>query len=133
MRQKIRKFGEEKAVTTPKKIDSDLSLSIFRTRQVLQAQPFAKLLANMTQGAIKKTPKASFSKTKKPQSKGRVVKPKKAKSSTADKVIKKFSSGLVAQTEALLGERAGHLELIGKGKKGDKLAATKKGGSKKFG
>jgi hypothetical protein len=46
---------------------------------------------------------------------------------------KKFTAGLTAKTEALLGERAGHLELIGKGKKGKDKKATIKGGSKKFG
>lgn len=61
----------------------------------------------------------------------KVAKPKKSKGS-ADKVLKKFTSGLVAKTEALLGERAGHLELIGQGKKkGAKLQV--KGGSKRFG
>lgn len=61
----------------------------------------------------------------------KVSKPKNSKSA-ASKVLKKFTSGMVAKTEALLGERAGHLELIGKGKKpGQKL--TNKGGSKKFG
>ncbi len=90
----------------------------------------------MTQGAIKKTAKPAFaSKAKKhePKKTGRVVKPKKAKSSTADKITKKFSSGLISQTEALLGERAGHLELIGKGRKGKKAETAKKGGTKKFG
>lgn len=48
-----------------------------------------------------------------------------------DKLDKKFTAGLIGKTEAMLGERAGHLELIGKGKKGKKL--TVKGGSKKFG
>ncbi len=48
-----------------------------------------------------------------------------------DKLNKKFTSGLTAKTEKLLGERAGHLELIGKGNKGKKL--TQKGGSKRFG
>lgn len=49
-----------------------------------------------------------------------------------DKTHKKFTSGLTAKTEALLGERVGHLELIGKGKKANKkLGIT--AGSKKFG
>ncbi|ATY65348.1 family UPF0390 [Cordyceps militaris] len=48
-----------------------------------------------------------------------------------DTLNKKFTSGLIGKTEAMLGERAGHLELIGKGKKGKKL--TVKGGSKRFG
>ncbi|KAL9476574.1 hypothetical protein ACSS6W_006415 [Trichoderma asperelloides] len=61
----------------------------------------------------------------------KVTKPKKSKPS-ADKLLKKFTSGMAAKTEALLGERAGHLELIGPGKKGSKKL-SQKGGSKKFG
>lgn len=91
----------------------------------------------MAQGAVKKKSQLVFAgkaKQKQPQQRGgRVVKPKKAKSTTADKITKKFSSGLIGKTEAMLGERAGHLELIGKGKKAEKSDASKKGGSKKFG
>lgn len=62
---------------------------------------------------------------------GAVNKPKRSKS-TADKVQKKFTSGMVARTEAMLGERVGHLELLGKGrKKGEEKVF--KGGSRKFG
>ncbi|KAI1380961.1 hypothetical protein F4677DRAFT_441291 [Hypoxylon crocopeplum] len=73
----------------------------------------------MVQGAIKsKKPSASSSgrkaKPQPPKKGARVAKSKKA--STADKMQKKFSAGLVAKTEKLLGERAGHLELIGKGR-----------------
>ena len=85
----------------------------------------------MAQGTIKKLGRAPATKvvhSKRQASK--VAKPKKAKANV-DKVHRKFTSGMTAQTEALLGERAGHLELIGKGKKGKKEA--KKGGSKKFG
>ena len=86
----------------------------------------------MAQGTVKMsskapTPKAVHSK----RQASKVVKPKKSKSS-ADKVHRKFTSGMVAKTEALLGERAGHLELIGKGKKAEKKVG-KSGGSKKFG
>lgn len=86
----------------------------------------------MAQGAVKKSarpaaPKATHSK----RQASKVSKPKTGKTNV-DKMHKKFTSGLTARTEALLGERAGHLELIGKGKKGDKKEA-KKGGSKKFG
>ncbi|KYK60320.1 putative protein family UPF0390 [Drechmeria coniospora] len=86
----------------------------------------------MVQGAIKsstraKAPKATHSK----RQVAKVAKPKTNKAGV-DKAHKKFTSGLIAKTEALLGERAGHLELIGKGKKGSKKA-TIKGGSKKFG
>lgn len=54
----------------------------------------------------------------------------------AAKINKKFTSGLTAQTERMLGERAGHLEMIGKGrKKGSDAAAPhgKKGGEKRKG
>ncbi|PTB69699.1 hypothetical protein BBK36DRAFT_1110219 [Trichoderma citrinoviride] len=85
----------------------------------------------MAQGSIKMSSKAAAPKavhSKRQASK--VTKSKKAKS--ADKMIKKFTSGMAAKTEALLGERAGHLELIGPGKKGGKKL-SQKGGSKKFG
>lgn len=49
-----------------------------------------------------------------------------------DKTHKQFTAGLTAKTEKLLGERVGHLELIGKGKKAG-LKSENKGGSKKFG
>lgn len=87
----------------------------------------------MAQGAFKMsskapTPKAVHSK----RQASKVIKPKKCKGSV-DKVHKKFTSGMAAKTEALLGERVGHLELIGgKGKKAEKKVA-KPGGSKKFG
>lgn len=91
----------------------------------------------MAQGAVKprapavaKPTKGSVGKTKKG---ARVAKPKKATSS--DKIQKKYSAGLVAKTEKLLGERAGHLEMIGKGrdKSGAKKEGVQKGGSRKFG
>ncbi|PHH59978.1 hypothetical protein CDD81_2337 [Ophiocordyceps australis] len=86
----------------------------------------------MAQGAVKQSsgPKTSKATHSKKQA-SRVAKPKKAKAGV-DKAHRKFTAGLTAKTEALLGERAGHLELIGKGKKADKKA-TVKGGSKKFG
>lgn len=73
------------------------------------------------------TPKAVHSK----RQASKVNKPKKSKGSV-DKVHRKFTSGMTAKTELLLGERAGHLELIGKGKKAEKKTGIK-GGSKKFG
>jgi len=90
----------------------------------------------MAQGAVKKSAKSASASKSKSQAKnsGRVAKPKKAKTTAADKITRKFSSGLVAKTEAMLGQRAGHLELIGKGKKAAKSEIPqKKGGSKKFG
>jgi len=92
----------------------------------------------MAQGQIKKAaaPAKSFSRS----STSGVTKkhlgnknPKKTKLIRAQKINKKFTSGLTAQTEKMLGERAGHLELIGKGKKksGDtKALHGKKGGEK---
>ncbi|KAF3014034.1 hypothetical protein G7054_g14194 [Neopestalotiopsis clavispora] len=91
----------------------------------------------MAQGTIK--PKAFAQKPTKPNpaktKKGaRVLKPKKA--TGAAKVQKKYSAGLAHKTEKLLGERAGHLEMIGKGR--DRSGAKKEdeakgGGSRKFG
>lgn len=84
--------------------------------------------AIMAQGEIKK--KAAPASTKAKPMKGQKV--KKPKSTKADKLQKKYTSGMVTKTEALLGERAGHLELIGKGKKAKK-DEKHKGGSRKFG
>ncbi|KAK0745195.1 hypothetical protein B0T21DRAFT_281489 [Apiosordaria backusii] len=94
----------------------------------------------MAQGAIKKTAKPNPGLTRAKGSGGgakKVNKPQKAKSKTsADKQQKKYTSGMVAKTELMLGARAGHLELIGKGrdktKKGPAAEGTK-GGSRKFG
>lgn len=88
----------------------------------------------MAQGTIKMsskapTPKAVHSK----RQAAKVGKPKKNKGSV-DKVHRKFTSGMAARTEALLGEKVGHLELIGgKGKKKSERKVAKAGGSKKFG
>ena len=61
-----------------------------------------------------------------------MTKSKVTKKGSNDKALRKFTSGLTAKTESALGEKAGHLELIGKGrKKGEKM--QHKGGSKKFG
>lgn len=88
----------------------------------------------MAQGAVKKTAKPIAGKASKTQKKSGVLKQKRAKTS-ADKLQKKYSAGLVAKTEKLLGQRAGHLELLGKSKKGEKTTDTKnqKGGTRKFG
>ncbi len=92
----------------------------------------------MTQGAIKKSSRPALgARAKKGQPKkatGRGVRsPERPSQPRPDKITKKFSSGMAAMTEAMLGERAGHLELIGKGKKGKKAETAKKGGSRKFG
>jgi len=86
----------------------------------------------MAQGTLKKLSKPTKAKANQKPKKG-VTKPQKPKlKSTADKVAKKLTSGLVSRTEEMLGERAGHLELIGKGrKKGEEQKY--KGGSRKFG
>lgn len=63
-------------------------------------------------------------------------KPKKAKLIKAKKINKKFTAGLTAQTERMLGEKAGHLEMIGKGrKKGAEVKAVhgRRGGEKDTG
>lgn len=86
----------------------------------------------MAQGAIKNIGRATPAKaTHSKRQASKVVKPKKKVN--VDKAHKKFTSGMAARTEAMLGERAGHLEIIGKGKKGKDKKATFKGGSKKFG
>lgn len=54
----------------------------------------------------------------------------------AAKINKKFTSGLTAQTERMLGEKAGHTEMIGKSKKKGSDGTTthgKKGGEKRKG
>ncbi|KAF4987856.1 family UPF0390 [Fusarium heterosporum] len=96
----------------------------------------------MAQGTVKKLGRPTPAKvTHSKRQASKVHKPKTTKASI-DKVHKKFTSGLTARTEALLGERAGHLELLGqKKKKADQKTdnkrpdkrSTQKGGSKKFG
>jgi hypothetical protein len=86
----------------------------------------------MAQGAVKKSAKAPAVKVAHSKRQAaKITKPKK-KAPSADKVHRKFTSGMAARTEALLGERAGHLELIGKGKKAE-TKTGQRGGSKKFG
>lgn len=94
----------------------------------------------MAQGAVKKAakpnPGLNKGKTQAKKQSGGISKPQRAKTkSTADKLQKKYTAGMVAKTEQLLGARAGHLELIGKDRKkaqadGDKI---QKGGTRKFG
>lgn len=63
-----------------------------------------------------------------------VKKSKKSSLIKAAKINKKFTSGLIGQTEKMLGERAGHLEMIGKGRKkndGTQPVHGKKGGEKR--
>jgi hypothetical protein len=93
----------------------------------------------MAQGSVKSAsrpaptgkPKNSVRKTSK------VTKPQKAKSTcAADKMQKKLTAGMAARTEKMLGQRVGHLELIGKGNRAQRNEEGKekfKGGSRKFG
>lgn len=85
----------------------------------------------MPQGTVKS--KAKVPAPKNQQRKAAVAKPKSK--TTAARLQKKITAGMVAKTERLLGERAGHLELIGKGKKAKKSDDEKKqrGGTRKFG
>ena len=98
----------------------------------------------MAQGAVKNAtsrPTAGKAIHSKKQASRVGKQPKKGKAAGAvsggnaasEKMRRKLTAGMAARTEAMLGERVGHLELIGgKGKKGAKREA-KKGGSKKFG
>jgi Protein of unknown function (DUF2462) len=79
----------------------------------------------MAQGAIKsKASKASISSKSAHSSKNgitkkgaRTIAPKNTFLVKQQKMKKKFSAGLTAKTEKMLGEKVGHLELLGKGKK----------------
>lgn len=96
---------------------------------ILSRSALQNRTTKMAQGAVKSKPKPAP--TSKPKAtKGAKV--KKPKSNKADKLQKRYTAGMVSKTEKLLGERAGHLELIGKGKKGKK-DEKHKGGSRKFG
>ena len=88
----------------------------------------------MAQGALKSKPKPKpvanrSGITKKGH---RTVAPKKANLIKAQKMTKKVSGGLTAQTERMLGARAGHLEMLGSGgKKGRSVEGNGKGKEKK--
>ena len=91
----------------------------------------------MAQGLLKKATKPSGKKAS--QSSGilkkgaRTFAPKNAKLQKQAKLNKKFTSGLTAQTEAMLGQRVGHLELLGQKKKAEQKGkdGAKKGGAGK--
>ncbi len=88
----------------------------------------------MAQGAVKAKPKPSkpTSHSSRPgiTKKGRrTVAPKKLSLIKAQKMTKKLSGGLTAQTEKMLGAKAGHLEMLGEG--GKKKASSKEGGKGK--
>ena len=80
-----------------------------------------------------KAPKAAAKgSTNAKQQNKKISKPKQIKT-RADKLTKKYTCGMVAQTEKMLGQRAGHLELIGKGRKAMDKSEKIKGGTRKFG
>jgi hypothetical protein len=85
----------------------------------------------MAQGPIKSRPSTSKSSNpSKVTKKGsRTINPKKAKLLAQAKMNKKFSGQLTAKTEQMLGAKAGHLEILGQGRKkgGDGKKDGKKG------
>lgn len=87
----------------------------------------------MVQGKTKLAPRAPKSKTQHTKRAAKASKPQKLKTA-GEKMSKKFAGALTAQTEKMLGQKAGHLELIGKGKKDrDASKGNARGGTKKFG
>ena len=92
----------------------------------------------MAQGAIKSKPAKTASKkgpthhnAKGVTKKGSLqMNPRKAKLQKQAKMNKKLTSGLTAQTERMLSEKAGHLELIGKGRSKGGPEGKDKGGKK---
>ncbi|KAF2093774.1 hypothetical protein NA57DRAFT_80772 [Rhizodiscina lignyota] len=81
----------------------------------------------MAQGQIKKPSKPSKKSTNPASKRGaRVIKPKKASLIQKQKLVKKHTSGLTAMTERSLAQKAGHLEMLGGGKKAAK-GTDKKG------
>ncbi|CAE7032238.1 hypothetical protein CFE70_004574 [Pyrenophora teres f. teres 0-1] len=86
----------------------------------------------MAQGAVKNSKAAAPKKpTQRVQRGARVIKPKKTSIITQNKIKHKSSSGLVGQTEKLLAQKAGHLEMLKGGKRDKKEGAKKEGGDKK--
>lgn len=87
----------------------------------------------MAQGQVKKpfksTAKASSSSSGVTKKGSRTITPKKAKLLKQAKINKKYTAGLTAQTEAMLGERVGHLEMLGHGRKKGAGAQKGKGGA----
>lgn len=122
-------------ITAQTRSHSTISESIISTKRATRSYTIVPLkvtkhlILDMAQGAVKSKAKPALA-TKPKATKGAKV--KKQKSTKADKLQKRYTAGLVSKTEKLLGERAGHLELIGKGKKAKK-DEKHKGGSRKFG
>lgn len=57
----------------------------------------------------------------------RIVTPKKTSLMRQQKMTKKFSAGLTAKTEKMLGEKVGHLEMLGGARKKQKSGEGKAG------
>ncbi|KAI1921397.1 hypothetical protein LOZ58_002278 [Ophidiomyces ophidiicola] len=78
----------------------------------------------MAQGALKKAKPASSATKRRsaldPKKGARTIAPKKAALVKQKKLNKKLSAGLTAKMERNLAEKAGHLELLGGGKKDKK-------------
>ncbi|KAK5190584.1 hypothetical protein LTR99_008736 [Exophiala xenobiotica] len=86
----------------------------------------------MAQGLLKKPSKpAAPAKSGLTKKGSRTFAPKKAKLLKQAKITKKYTAGLTAKTEAMLGERVGHLELLGHGRKKNTGAADAGKGGKK--
>ncbi|KAF2848460.1 hypothetical protein T440DRAFT_166240 [Plenodomus tracheiphilus IPT5] len=68
----------------------------------------------MAQGAVKKSKPVAARKPSKsgPRPGARVIKPKKPSLIVQNKIKHKSSCGLVGQTEKLLAQKAGHLEIL---------------------
>jgi hypothetical protein len=91
----------------------------------------------MTQGTVKAKSKPKLTTAKSSHSfragitkkGGRIIAPKKLNLIKAQKMTKKLSGGLMAQTEKMLGAKAGHLEMLGQGgkKSGGDAKGTVKG------
>jgi hypothetical protein len=87
----------------------------------------------MAQGQLKKLSKPAAKQPSGITKKGsRTFTPRKAKLIKQAKITKKYTSGLTEKTEVMLGQRAGHLEMLGGGKKKSNAGEkSKAGGSKK--
>ncbi|KAF6226128.1 hypothetical protein HO133_008994 [Letharia lupina] len=82
----------------------------------------------MAQGVVKSRkppPSSRKPSTAGPKKGQRAIAPKKRNLVTQKKITKKYTAGLTGKTERALAERAGHLEMLGGGKKKKK---EKKGG-----
>lgn len=97
----------------------------------LQLQHFNSLAVEnnlkMAQGTVKKsTTKPTTQKNpQRKQTGSRVIKPKKAQLQKQQAMKKKHTAGLTALTERSLAGRAGHLEMLGGGKKEKKVEGKK--------